>query len=66
MFALFVAGVVEWGRQGNATLFANWHAGQPQSSSEIAKQIFQGICIGFLGVTGFESAFSGLFARFMY
>ncbi|KAL8293338.1 hypothetical protein RQP46_000039 [Phenoliferia psychrophenolica] len=55
MFALFIAGVVHWGRNGNAILRENWEAGQPGSATKIAKEIFYGVCLGFLGATGFES-----------
>lgn len=52
MFAMFVAGVVHWGKNGNALLHENWAAGQPGSARMIAQAIFQGVCLGFLGATG--------------
>jgi hypothetical protein len=54
MLALAVAAAIAWGRAGNAQLNANWTAGQAASGREIAHQIFNGICIGMLGLTGFE------------
>lgn len=58
MLALFLAGIVSWSRNGNFILAQNWWEAQPtsQPSATILNQIFQGVCIGFLGVTGFESA----------
>ncbi|KAI5477825.1 amino acid transmembrane transporter [Pseudohyphozyma bogoriensis] len=55
MAALFIAACVHWGKIGNEVLRQNWHSEQPGSASGIASQIFMGVCIGFLGVTGFES-----------
>ncbi|KAI0083586.1 amino acid permease-domain-containing protein [Irpex rosettiformis] len=55
MIALFVASAVAWGRQGNSQISHNWHEGmQTLSVNDIARQIFNGICIGILGLTGFE------------
>jgi hypothetical protein len=54
MLTLAVASVVAWGRAGNAQLRENWIAGQAISAPEIAHQIFNGICLGMLGLTGFE------------
>ncbi|BGP01506.1 hypothetical protein NBRC10513v2_005148 [Rhodotorula toruloides] len=53
---LMLASVAHCARNGNSTLAANWHAGQVGSAGKIAKAIYQGICIAFLGVTGFETA----------
>lgn len=53
MTALFFASVIMWARTGSDVLRLNW-ALRPQGSSHIARAIFNGICIGFLGVTGFE------------
>ncbi|GAA5888603.1 hypothetical protein JCM6882_009016 [Rhodosporidiobolus microsporus] len=53
---LIVSAVVHWGRHGNSTLFTNWHQNQLPSGSAIARAIYRGICIAFLGVTGFETA----------
>lgn len=54
MLVLAVASVIAWGRAGNAQLRENWAAGQATSAAEVAHQIFDGICIGMLGLTGFE------------
>lgn len=54
MLALFIAAVVHWGKEGNAIISSNWSA-RPVGGASIAKSIFDGICIGLLGVTGFES-----------
>ncbi|BGP17752.1 hypothetical protein JCM10213v2_005794 [Rhodosporidiobolus nylandii] len=53
---LFVAALVHWGQHGNSTLSTNWTSHQLPSGSAIARAIYQGICIAFLGVTGFETA----------
>ncbi|GAA5889213.1 hypothetical protein JCM5296_005836 [Sporobolomyces johnsonii] len=53
---LLIAAAVHWGQTGNAQLQSNWSAGQLGSASKIAKAIFQGICMAFLGVTGYETA----------
>ncbi|KAI0689016.1 amino acid permease-domain-containing protein [Cytidiella melzeri] len=55
MLALFLASMVAWGRTGNSQISHNWHAGrQNLSADDIVRQVFDGICIGILGVTGFE------------
>ncbi|KAI0338562.1 hypothetical protein BDW22DRAFT_1362598 [Trametopsis cervina] len=55
MAALLVASIIAWSRNGNAQIKQNWHDGrQDISASVLARQIFDGICIGILGVTGFE------------
>ncbi|KAG1872974.1 amino acid permease-domain-containing protein [Suillus subalutaceus] len=57
MIILIVASVIAWGRGGMAQLSSNWllgHAGL--SPAAIARQVFNGICLGMLGLTGFECA----------
>jgi hypothetical protein len=54
MFALVVASFVHWGKEGNTVIAENWKAA-PSGGTHIARSIFNGICIGLLGVTGFES-----------
>ncbi|GAA5998495.1 APC family permease [Rhodotorula paludigena] len=53
---LVLSALVHWGQQGNIVLRANWHAGQIDGAGGIAKAVYQGVCIAFLGVTGFETA----------
>ncbi|GAA6016219.1 hypothetical protein JCM10207_000435 [Rhodosporidiobolus poonsookiae] len=53
---LFVSAIVHWGKHGNSTLARNWHEHQLPSASSIVKSLYQGVCIAFLGVTGFETA----------
>ncbi|KAL5478554.1 hypothetical protein ACEPAI_2738 [Sanghuangporus weigelae] len=48
------AALVAWFRHGNSIIHSNWVNGQPGSSSGIAHQIFNGVCLGMLGMTGFE------------
>ena len=58
MGTLFVASAVTWGRQGNEQIRLNWHNGiQTLSANDVAHHIFNGICIGVLGLTGFECTF---------
>ncbi|KAI0790136.1 amino acid permease-domain-containing protein [Irpex lacteus] len=55
MLTLFIASAVAWGRQGNSQISQNWHIGlRTLSASQIAHQVFNGVCIGILGLTGFE------------
>ena len=55
MTVLFIASIVGWAHFGNAQLRANWQLGrQDNTSASVARQLFNGICIGVLGVTGFE------------
>lgn len=52
MLVLFLSAVVHWGTHGNAILRENWLTGQPGSAAGVAKSIFQGVCLGFLSITG--------------
>lgn len=52
MLALAVSAMVRWGIHGNIVLSTNWHAAQPSSAVDVAKQIFFGVSIGFLAYTG--------------
>ncbi|KAL5497753.1 hypothetical protein ACEPAH_2684 [Sanghuangporus vaninii] len=54
MIGLTIAALVAWIRHGNSIIHSNWIEGQPGSSSGIAHQIFNGVCLGMLGMTGFE------------
>ncbi|TFK19141.1 amino acid permease [Coprinopsis marcescibilis] len=58
MVSLILAGVVYWGRAGNAQLKANWLQSQSEHTGNtglsVARHIFFGICLGMLGLTGFE------------
>ncbi len=55
MLALFIASVVEWAKVGNDRLRDTWHHGTMNSNgTHIPRQIFDGVCIGMLGLTGFE------------
>ena len=56
MATLILAGIVGWARTGNGVISASWSTGQPSSASAVARAIFDGICIGTLGMTGFECA----------
>jgi hypothetical protein len=52
MVVLAITSIVRWGINGNSLLAENWAAAQPGSASEIARQIFYGVSLGFLGNTG--------------
>lgn len=57
MTSLVIASIVHWGRTGNDQLKANWHQGTSEHSSSpssILKQVYFGVCLGMLGLTGFE------------
>ncbi|TEB34238.1 amino acid permease [Coprinellus micaceus] len=57
MTSLIIASAVHWGRTGNDQLKANWHQGTSEHSSSpasIIKQVYFGVCLGMLGLTGFE------------
>jgi len=55
MTAIFVASIVAWAKAGNSLLKDNWATGRSISPSHgVVRQIFNGFCIGVLGLTGFE------------
>jgi amino acid transporter len=59
MIILIIASSVYWGQTGLGQLKTNWKIGRTQTSgdSAVAKQLFYGICLGMLGLTGFECNF---------
>lgn len=60
MIALIIASAVHWGQIGNEQLKANWNQGRSDATSpqSVAKQIFNGFCLGMLGLTGFECVYT--------
>ncbi|KAJ7510645.1 amino acid permease-domain-containing protein [Mycena galericulata] len=54
MTALAVASSVHLAQTGNAQLKRNWIDGQAPSRSAIARNVFDGFCLGMLGLTGIE------------
>ncbi|KAK7045022.1 Aaap amino acid permease [Favolaschia claudopus] len=54
MVALGIVGCVHWGKTGNAQLSENWRVGQPGSRMGVVRQLFNGFCLGMLGLTGIE------------
>ncbi|KAG8954830.1 hypothetical protein FRC00_005658 [Tulasnella sp. 408] len=54
MAILMIASVIAWARHGPHTLRENWEL-RPHNGTEVAKAIFYGTCLAFLGVTGFET-----------
>ncbi len=72
MIVLMVASAIHWGNIGNDQLRENWVSNQASSTSKVARHIFDGWCLGMLGLTGFECwflhSFRGLLrdVRFRY
>jgi hypothetical protein len=60
MVVLIVASITALASAGTTQLRENWVSGQVGLSSpeSILKQVFNGVCIGMLGLTGFECAWS--------
>lgn len=59
MVMLIIASSIHWGQIGAGQLKANWELGRSQvsSTSGVAQQIFYGVCLGMLGLTGIECEF---------
>jgi hypothetical protein len=53
MGLLMVFAIISWSHVGSGALLANWGL-RPRGTRIILRDIFNGICIGFLGVSGFE------------
>ncbi|KAF8934956.1 hypothetical protein BGZ52_002261 [Haplosporangium bisporale] len=54
MTVLMGTALVHWIRNGNDILISNWQT--PHPDTNVATLIWNGFCLGLLGVTGFESA----------
>ena len=56
MTVLIISSSVYWGHTGSGQLKANWKVGMMQTpnAAAVAKQLFNGVCLGMLGLTGFE------------
>ncbi|KAG6905908.1 hypothetical protein DXG01_016979 [Tephrocybe rancida] len=54
MMVLIVTSLVHLGRTGSKQLRENWHSVPISSPSTVAHDIFFGICLGMLGLIGFE------------
>ncbi len=57
MIVLIIVALIHWHKIGIQQLTDNWNlwrATSSTSTSGIAKQIYFGICLGMLGLTGFE------------
>ncbi|KDR77023.1 hypothetical protein GALMADRAFT_425547 [Galerina marginata CBS 339.88] len=57
MILLTIASCIHWGHIGIEQLRDNWNQGRAStdsSASSVARQIYYGICLGMLGLTGFE------------
>ena len=53
MLILMVFSAISWVHMGSNTLKANWEL-RPIDAQSILRDVFNGVCIGFLGVSGFE------------
>lgn len=59
MSMLIIAGIVAWIRSGNSLLHENWAIGMaalraPSTGKGVARAVFDGVCVAFVGLTGFE------------
>ncbi|KAG7451572.1 AAAP amino acid permease [Guyanagaster necrorhizus] len=54
MVVLMVASAIHWWNIGNNRLRENWVSNQASSPSQVARHVFDGWCLGMLGLTGFE------------
>ena len=63
MAVVMVTSIIMWGKGGSQTLIDNWTSIPDPEGSNPAHLIFNGLCIGLLGVTGFEVYTLLLFAR---
>ncbi|KLO06622.1 hypothetical protein SCHPADRAFT_923138 [Schizopora paradoxa] len=54
MLTLSIMAIITWAKRGNGQIRENWNAGHSPSSRHIVAQVFNGVCIGMLGITGFE------------
>ncbi|KAG1139457.1 hypothetical protein G6F37_007277 [Rhizopus arrhizus] len=54
--AVIITSIVAWGKYGSQTLIDNWTQIPDPPGSNPVLLIAKGVCIGLLGVTGFESA----------
>ena len=55
MLTLFIASAVAWAHQGNSRINENWTVGRSSlNTATMVKEVFNGVCIGILGLTGFE------------
>ncbi|KAI8368451.1 amino acid permease-domain-containing protein [Choanephora cucurbitarum] len=56
MAVVMVTSMVTWGKNGSGVLIDNWTSIPDPEGTNPALLIVRGVCIGLLGVTGFESA----------
>jgi hypothetical protein len=54
MILLIFFSIKSWIHAGKAQLVENWRAGDVLSAGALTSQIFDGFCLGVLGLTGFE------------
>ncbi|KAJ7122407.1 amino acid permease-domain-containing protein [Mycena epipterygia] len=54
MLTLAVMATVHWVKIGNTQLRQNWEQGQAPNWPAVARQLFNGFCLGMLGLTGIE------------
>lgn len=54
MTVLVITAIVHWARTGNEVIAQNWHDDPASGAGALFRSIFFGVCIGLLGLTGFE------------
>ncbi|KNZ72511.1 hypothetical protein J132_02938 [Termitomyces sp. J132] len=64
MMVLVVSSLLHLGTTGSQQLRDNWNSRSPSSPSSIWQQVFYGICLGMLGLTGFECALNNFYLIF--
>jgi len=68
MIMLIIVSSVHWAQIGINQLQANWEHGRATTGidvNSVARQIYYGICLGMLGLTGFECKPRQPFLKFM-
>ncbi|KAI0798140.1 amino acid permease-domain-containing protein [Abortiporus biennis] len=56
ILVMFIASIIAWAHTGNAQIRENWNTtiSENRTPSGIAQEIFNGLCLSVLGLTGFE------------
>ncbi|KAL0945974.1 hypothetical protein HGRIS_012252 [Hohenbuehelia grisea] len=55
MVVLIIISCIHWGRVGRGQLKQNWVEGQVHPTSSLLHSVYNGVCLGMLGLTGFET-----------
>lgn len=57
MFVVMLMSFIMWGKMGSQTLIDNWKSVPDPDGTSPVVMVLKGVCIGLLGVTGFEVMF---------